>query len=317
VTLDELKGESNLIETRMVRGFYLALDQQVHAFSGKMWRTTAGQFTPADHVLVHKPTTEFRGVWVGHDDERRKLPLAWLYGKKARKYHIEDGRARGGDHLERFTIVHLTGQSQTIDGRGYFETDEGFWIRDYDGTVARATKPPPDIGPNEKWIDVNLSTQTLVAYEGDKPVFATIVSTGRHDDFDKAKDHRTVQGEFRIREKHIAATMEDNTASDGPYSIQDVPWIMYFKGSYALHGAFWHSMFGHERSHGCVNMTPHDAKEMFWWVGPTLPDHWHGVFATKDNPGTRVIVHEAPTPEGASRPAPSASSAAHHESESE
>jgi len=69
-----------------------------------------------------------------------------------------------------------------------------------------------------------------------------------------------VQGTFRIREKHIAATMEDDGGGDGVYSIQDVPWIMYFEGSYALHGAFWHSMFGREKSHGCVNMTPHDAR---------------------------------------------------------
>ncbi len=292
VSLDDIKGESGLINVRMVRGFYLALDQEVNGFSGKFWRTTAGEFAPVDHVLVHKPATEFEGVWIGRDAEPRKLPLGWIFGKKARKFTIEDGKVKGGDHLERFTIVKLTGKSQMIEGRGYFETAEGFWMRDFDGTVARPTKPPADLAPNEKWIDVNLKTQTLVAYEGDKPVFATIVSTGRHDDFDKAKDHRTVQGTFTIREKHIASTMEDNTASDGPYSIQDVPWIMYFHGSYALHGAFWHSMFGHERSHGCVNMTPHDAKEMFGWVGPNLPPHWHGVFATKENPGTRVIVHE-------------------------
>ena len=86
--------------------------------------------------------------------------------------------------------------------------------------------------------------------------------------------------------------MDNDTATDGPYSIEDVPWIMYFDGSTALHGAFWHSSFGHERSHGCVNMTPHDAHELFGWVGPMLPEGWHGVHATEANPGTRVIVHE-------------------------
>ena len=137
-------------------------------------------------------------------------------------------------------------------------------------------------------------------HPGHAPVYATVVSTGRHNDEDKSKDHRTIQGEFRIREKHIAATMEDDGASDGPYSIQDVPWIMYFEGSYALHGAFWHSMFGRERSHGCVNMTPHDAKHIFGWSTPTLPPGWHGIRATKENPGTRVVVHEDPKPAAAS-----------------
>ena len=139
---------------------------------------------------------------------------------------------------------------------------------------------------------MNLGRQTLVAFEGSKPVFATLVSTGRHDDDDQAKDHRTRPGEFRIREKHIAATMDDDIATDGPYSIEDVPWIMYFNGSNALHGAFWHSQFGHEQSHGCVNLTPHDAHELFGWAGPQLPDGWHGVRATEANPGTRVVVHD-------------------------
>ena len=93
--------------------------------------------------------------------------------------------------------------------------------------------------------------------------------------------------------------MDDDVASDGPYSIEDVPWIMYFKGSYALHGAFWHTNFGHERSHGCVNLTPLDAKHVFGWAGPKLPDGWHGVRATTENPGTRVIVHENRSRRGA------------------
>ena len=170
--------------------------------------------------------------------------------------------------------------------------------------MTRPGPPPKNLGAGEKWVDVNLSTQSLVAFEGDKPVYATIVSTGRHNDEDKAKDHRTVQGEFAIREKHIAATMEDDGASDGPYSIQDVPWIMYFEGSYALHGAFWHSRFGRERSHGCVNMTPYDAKHVFGWAGPVLPAGWHGVRATKENPGTRVIIHEDPKPPSETEPKP-------------
>ena len=118
---------------------------------------------------------------------------------------------------------------------------------------------------------MNLTTQSLVAFEGDKPVYATIISSGRHNDDDKAKDHRTKTGEFRIREKHIAATMDDDGASDGPYSIQDVPWIMYFDGSIALHGAFWHSSFGHERSHGCVNLTPLRREEPLRLGRPASP----------------------------------------------
>jgi hypothetical protein len=323
VTIDEIRTneQGGLVVVRMVRGFYLALDKELSTPSGKFWRNTAGFLAPADHVLVHKSTTEFEGVPLGAEGERRHLPLGWVVSPRARRYAIEPGdpsradeknghasgpptggKVKRGEPVDRFTIVQLTGKSVTIEGRGYFETEEGWWLRDVDASVTRPGPPPKNLGPGEKWIDVNLSTQSLVAFEGDKPVYATIVSTGRHDDEDKSKDHRTVQGEFAIREKHVAATMEDDGASDGPYSIQDVPWIMYFEGSYALHGAFWHSRFGRERSHGCVNMTPFDAKHVFQWAGPVLPPGWHGVRATKDNPGTRVVVHEDPKPKDEGAP---------------
>jgi len=293
VTLDQLKGESALVETRMVRGFYVAIDQEVHAFAGKFWRTTRGSYIPFDHILVHQPKTEFEGVWVGHDDEPRKLPLAFLLRGSTRIGFSDAGQTPVRlDPIPRFTIVPITARRETFEGRGYFETTERFFIREQDVTVARPAAPPSDLAAGEKWIDVNLTAETLVAYEGDKPIFATIISSGRHDDEDKSKDHRTPSGNFRIREKHISTTMDDDSATDGPYSIEEVPWVMYFEKGIALHGAFWHSSFGKEHSHGCVNMMPEHARELFSWVGPKLPEGWHAVRATAENPGTRVVVHE-------------------------
>ncbi len=321
VSLDELHDSEGPVKERMIRGFYVALDAPVHKFSGKFWRTTHGLWVPADFLLVHKASTEFEGVSLSDgpgdaavpapvaapplaapDAEAdagvvvsgpRKLPLAWALSLHARQYRLTpDGKAKRGPHVDRFTAVSLTGTKKTIEDRNYYETTEGWWLRDIDGTVTRPGPPPKDLVPGEKWIDVNIATQSLVAFEGDKPVFATLVSSGRHDDKDPTKDHRTKMGSFRIREKHIAATMDADSSTDGPYSIQDVPWIMYFEGSYALHGAFWHLSFGHERSHGCVNLMPKDARTLFAWTGPKVPDGWHGVRATEANPGTRVVVHD-------------------------
>jgi hypothetical protein len=294
VNLNDLQTREGPVVERMVRGFYLSLDKRVGFYAGRFWKTAAGLYAPAEHIVVHAPKTEFEGVHVGDADEQRKLPLGFLLGLHARQFRFTEGdqKPKRGEHVDRFTIVALTGQKKVFEDRHYYETTDGWWMRDVDGTTTKPGPPPADLGPGEKWIDVNLSTQSLVAFEGDKPVYATIISSGRHDDKDATKDHRTKMGSFRIREKHISATMDDDSASDGPYSIEDVPWIMYFNGGYALHGAFWHSAFGHERSHGCVNMTPHDAKELFGWAGPALPGGWHGVRATADNPGTRVIIHD-------------------------
>jgi hypothetical protein len=290
ISMDDLKGETSLIVQRMVKGFYVGLDKEVHAFAGGFWRTTFGMFVPKEHILVHDPKVEFEGVWL-NAPEARHLPLGWITNPHQWKYTFDNSKMHRNEHVDRFTIVQLTGTKQVVEDKTYWETAEGWWMRAMDGTVTSPGPPPKNLAPGEKWIDVNLGLQSLVAFEGERPVFATIISSGRHDD-DPAKDHHTRPGDFRVREKHISATMDNDTATDGPYSIEDVPWIMYFDGSTALHGAFWHSRFGHERSHGCVNMTPHDAHELFAWVGPQLPDGWHGVRATDANPGTRVIVHD-------------------------
>ena len=188
-------------------------------------------------------------------------------------------------------MLRLTGESVSINGATYDETEDGWWMKASEGTKTKPGEAPKDLKDGEKWIDVSLSSQTLVAYEGDKPVFATAVSTGKRSD-DKEKDHKTPTGTWRIREKHIAATMDGDVASDGPYSIEDVPWIMYFNGSYALHGAFWHNNFGHVQSHGCVNLAPADAKAVFNWTEPHVPEGWHGAMSTADHQGTRVVVHD-------------------------
>ena len=162
-----------------------------------------------------------------------------------------------------------------------------------DGTYTEPGPKPADLAPGEKWIDVNLTRKTMVALEGDKPIFAALISPGKKSP-NKDRDHSTVQGTFRIREKHIAVTMDGDgkLASDLPYSIEDVPYVQYFEGSYALHAAFWHNNFGHEMSHGCVNLSPLDAKRVFFWSEPHLPRGWHAVWATGENRGTLVVVHE-------------------------
>jgi lipoprotein-anchoring transpeptidase ErfK/SrfK len=303
VSFDDLKGKTDLVAQRMLKGFYLSLDKKIYGRSGVFWHTMSGFLAPKDHLIVHEAKTEFEGVVldgtssIGSSSSGaaapRKLPLAFVVGTRARQCEVdvEAKEVKRGDKIDRFSILSLTGKRQAVADRVYHETDKGFWVRDIDVAVVSLPKVPEGIVNGERWVDVDLGSQALVAFEGDKPVYATIVSTGRRN-ADPEKDHRTVEGSFRIREKHVSTTMDDDGAADGTYRIEDVPWVMYFEKSFALHGAFWHSSFGRERSHGCVNLTPHDARHIFGWAGPSLPDGWHGVRATKENPGTLIVVHK-------------------------
>jgi lipoprotein-anchoring transpeptidase ErfK/SrfK len=321
VTLDDLKGEGP-VARRMVKGFFLALDKEFSAGSGRWWKNQGGLLAPFERVFVYKAASDFHGVCIdeaslpaqgisgdaGPPTDRAagkteitdlakvgsKAQIGIITQYKSKKYIVSTSKkaVTTGDSISRHSVLRLTGESVTINGATYDETDDGWWMKAAEGTKTKPGDPPKDLKPGEKWVDVNTTAQTLVAYEGDKPVFATAVSTGLVDRGDKEKDHHTPPGTFRIREKHIAATMDGDVASDGPYSIEDVPWIMYFNGSYALHGAFWHNNFGRTKSHGCVNLAPQDAKALFAWTEPKLPEGWHGVMSTGEKPGTRVVVHE-------------------------
>ena len=211
----------------------------------------------------------------------------------ARKLEVsaDHKKVTWGPELPKRSAVMLTGREATVQGQTYHQTTGGFWVRLMDLKTAHPA-PPADVRPDEKWLDVDLTRQALVAFEGARPVFATLISSGRRNPQDKEHDFPTPPGTYRIREKHVTTTMDGDVASDGPYSIDDVPWVMYFQGSYALHGAFWHDQFGNMRSHGCVNMAPDDARTVFAWSDPPLPVGWHGVFSKDDQSGTRVIVHE-------------------------
>jgi lipoprotein-anchoring transpeptidase ErfK/SrfK len=321
VTLDELRGEGPMAK-RMVKGFFVAIDKELNEKGSKWWRTTYSLMAPFERIYLHNSASKFQGVWLdaggaapaeeADADAAAAAPIAAkkptpdlckpgsksqvaiVTFYKAKKYVVSASRkaVTTGDSLPRHSVVKLTGDSVSVNGATYDETDEGWWMKASEGVKTNPGPPPKDLAAGEKWIDVNIKSQTLVAYEGDRPVFVTAVSTGKEDKDDKQKDHKTPTGTWRIREKHIAATMDGDVASDGPYSIEDVPWIMYFNGSYALHGAFWHNNFGRMQSHGCVNLAPLDAKALFGWTEPRMPDNWHGVWSTPEKPGTRVVVHE-------------------------
>ncbi|MEZ4675534.1 MAG: L,D-transpeptidase [Caldilineaceae bacterium] len=143
-----------------------------------------------------------------------------------------------------------------------------------------------DIDPpqEKKWIRVDLSEQTVVAYENGQPIRAFIVSTG-------LPGTPTVRGEFRIRVKVLEQTMSGGEGSMF-YNLPGVKWVQYFYEDYGFHGTYWHSNFGHPMSHGCVNMTDADAKWLFDWAGPVWDGETDWYRSTEENPGTLVLVTE-------------------------
>lgn len=111
------------------------------------------------------------------------------------------------------------------------------------------------VAEGERWIDVNLTTQQLTAYEGGNIIYTTLVSSG-------LSTHPTVTGQFRIWLRYESQTMNGYLLGYD-YYLEDVPYVMYFYNDYALHGAYWHNNFGTPMSHGCVNLSISDAEWVF------------------------------------------------------
>jgi lipoprotein-anchoring transpeptidase ErfK/SrfK len=115
------------------------------------------------------------------------------------------------------------------------------------------------VGDSFRWIDVDLTHQRLIAYEGETPVRTVIVSTG-------LPRTPTPPGRFKIYVKYKAASMS------GPgYYLPNVPYVMYFYRGYGLHGTYWHSNFGQPMSHGCVNLPTPQAEWLYNWASVGTP----------------------------------------------
>jgi lipoprotein-anchoring transpeptidase ErfK/SrfK len=137
---------------------------------------------------------------------------------------------------------------------------------------------------------VDLDEQTLVAYRGQTPVYAALVAAG-------VWKYPTPVGTFRIYKKVAEADMKSDEKASEKYRVDHVPWTLYFKQGYALHGAYWHNGFGHARSHGCINLSPADARAIYHFARPVLPDGWTSLVADAKHPGTVVRIRgKAATP---------------------
>jgi len=268
------------------RGNFLSLGAKTKKNGRSFYRTARGAFVNASSISRYK-AKDYQGIAI---DDEVAFPVAFVSKKTSKLLRLdENDKLKVVRGLERRDFVDVNEETE-INGRAYMITAEGFLVRKEHLNIPELQPLPKGLEPWERWIDVSLKTQTLVAYEGTRPVYVTLVSTGKKGSKEEPFD--TPTGRWRIYSKHISSTMDGNTASDGNYSIQDVPWTMFFYGSYALHGAFWHRSFGRVRSHGCVNLGPSDARWLFFWTTPFLPEGWHGVHSTDESPGTTVIVRE-------------------------
>lgn len=223
----------------------------------------------------------FSGIFL--KGEFPKYPVAWSLN------NVYPSKAPGGSPAEsngltrRYTLLHIF-SSVMVDGWEWYQIGVDKWIdQRHVGKVAPLDRPAEI--DTERWVSIDLFEQVVVAYEGSKPIFATLIASG-------LPQWQTREGIYHIYFRKTRDDMTGGVIGDDYYLIEEVPWTMYFDQGRALHGAYWHDGFGFRRSHGCVNLSITDAHWLYRWVAEEYESFVS--LNVEDNGPAVWVYHSAP-----------------------
>lgn len=254
-------------ERQLGRGDTVALRvvQPNIEFEGtKYYVSIEGKVLPVQSTTELKQFSAWEGVVLSADEH---FPFGWVTPKNAPVYDAPKGKKL--EELPRRTRVSILAEEG--EGRArWVQIGEGRYMKADHLNEVRRIERPQDTGEHPQWIDMDLAEQVVVAYERDRPVFATLTSSGR-------PPNNTPRGNYPVWGKATAITMKSQPYDDSPYYVNRVPWVLFFQAHNALHAAYWHDRFGAVKSHGCANLSPLDARRLFDWLEPSLPAGWTSV----------------------------------------
>ncbi len=228
---------------------------------------------------TNRVVTQFTGVFLPED----ALPytMAWLL------VNLYPATAPGGTPNEtenalmyRYTRVNIY-DTVDVDGWRWYQIGVNQWVHQTQVAKVLPVERPADV-VTDHWVSIDLYEQVMIAYEGERPVFTTLVATG-------LPRWPTEEGIFNIYWRRQREDMSWGTPGDDFYFLEEVPWTMFFDEGRALHGAYWHDGFGYRRSHGCVNLPITDAHWLYEWVADEM-----GTYASADREeGPQVYVYSS------------------------
>ncbi len=258
---------------RKLRGFLPVESRFIGSFP--YYRTFFKGYVAANAVEPF-PQSTLRGILV----TKRDLPLVFVSEPKGAPIYKKTSTGYvKTDHLPKYAVRQIFPKSQ---GR-YLQLRKGknLYVERAHVNMASRNLPesPKGLKPKERWVHVDLKEDILYAMEGDavKKVFLT------------AGSDETPTGVHRVYWKLLYQTFNRQRNKDG-YYLEAVPWILFFKESYGIHAAYWHDDFGRIKTHGCINLTPEDAKWVFNFLTPSLPAGYISMRSTNANPGAIIRI---------------------------
>ncbi|NLE44694.1 MAG: L,D-transpeptidase [Chloroflexi bacterium] len=269
------------VRTMLSGDWWLSVDELVDHEGQPWYRINEDEYVPAEALALARPS-RFQGVYL---TEQPQHPFAWI-NRWVQASAAPQGPPNEASAFDRYQIVTIFAEERRGSEIWYLiGTDQ--WVEQSYTSRVDVNARPIEVGPEEKWIEVDLFEQTIAAYEGDRMVYATLISSGR-------SGTATPPGLYRVWYKVREGKMSNPDVEDGNptyYYIEDVAWTLYFHEGYSIHTAFWHDAFGFQRSHGCVNLAPSDAHWFYHWSEPYLPDEQKTAYIPAGAPSTWVWVH--------------------------
>lgn len=275
IRYDDPATDKEAIAEYQTKAYFLAVDKELEV-DGKKWiKTVYDEFVQADELKPVEPT-RLVGEKLGASNP---LPIAFVYGDPA-GVEVEcekSGRFSACGRADKHSRFSVRGAEKS----GRLQRPDGKWVSTEHLRVIRKIARPQGVPADARWVHVDLSQQAFIAYEGNTPVYTSLISSG-------ISGFDTPNGLHRVYRKYVTKTMRGPDPDAGRYRVEEIPWVMYYDGNYALHGAYWHDNFGDVRSHGCTNIAPADAKWLYEWGTGDMPPGWHASYKVQD--GTWVYL---------------------------
>ena len=267
--------------------FYVTVQAQLVNEIGETWyRINPGEYVRDENLRLVE-TSEFTGMVVNIQPER---PFGWILARVRPSSQPGAEPNENFSFLERYAFFQVFSATEADDGWIWYNIGGNKWIRQTYVGLIDVNPRPEGVGKNEYWTEVDLYEQTFAAYEGDRMVYASLISSGLN-------RWPTREGLFQVWDRWDETKMSGAEGKVDYYFIEDVPHTMYFdrRLGIALHGAYWHDRFGYKHSHGCVNMPVLAAEWTFLWSQNASNDLW--VWVHTSDPST-LLSQTAESGEG-------------------
>ena len=257
---------------------YATILRQLQNDAGETWyEINPGEYVFEDDIQVAQ-VSDFQGV---ETTRQPKRPFGWVV-QEVSPSKVPDGEPNPNfEELPRFTFVEIYDVVLGEDDWLWYDIGDGRWAKQTYFSIVNVDPRPEAVGVDEFWVEVDLFEQTFAAYEGDRLVYATLISSGLN-------RWPTNEGLFQVWDRFKEYKMSGAEGKADYYYLEDIPYIMYFDdlNGIALHGTYWHDRFGFKHSHGCVNMPIKDAEWTFNWSAEAPNDLW--VWVHTSNPKTHL-----------------------------